>query len=107
MRNSRMVPGVSFLTSRYRCIIGVSRGSSAGLDMDECRYGKVHRRGAEDAEKRESARDPGIEDADLLPLRLVLFDELHMVGDGLVGVVRLFVLEVDVERDVVHPVVHG
>ena len=52
MRNSRMVPGVSFLTSRYRCIIGVSRGSSEGEDMDECRYGKVHRRGAEDAEKK-------------------------------------------------------
>src|SRR5262249_40930188 len=51
--------------------------------------------------------DPGVEDADLLPVRAVLLDELLVPRVFLVDVVRGLVLEHHVERDVELLVVDG
>ena len=47
--------------------------------------------------RRSGFRRIGIEDAYLLPVVAVLFDEAEVVGGGLVGVVGRFAVEDDVQ----------
>ena len=50
--------------------------------------------------------DVRVKDPDVAPVGLELLDELQVIGDDLIDIVRRLVGEIDVQSDVVHAVIH-